>query len=549
MKQNSNVHLMWKSVFLLAAPMVVPAPLIHAADKPSNMSAQNVLFIMTDQQRFDALGIAGKYPFLKTPNLDALAKTGAYFTNAYTQCAVSGPTRSAILTGLTVEHTRVYTNELTHKDPVKNNFTTDKTFDQILSSHGYYTEYHGKWHAPIGWTDCYAHFPYTTPKNRPYAYKLDEFKDFEGIVDDEDYEEEVQVTDIHDKFFKRKYRPNPIDRRVLRAQNRDKLSQEELKHRKHSQPDNHGKLLLNDEKSLTAYQAKLCMDALNRAKKSKKPFSITVSFNFPHAPMLPTPKYYNMYSVEDMPVPASIYDRMIDSPYQKANGRQHLPEYGNPTLIKYMMSEYFGLVTEIDDYVGKIIEELERLKLRDNTLVVFISDHGEMLGAHGMREKNVFYEESAHVPMILNHPKHITPRIVHDKVGTISLFSTILDYLNIPHETRDSESLIPLLEGRTLKHDFVVTEWLYHNVKTQPSHMIVKGDWKLFLSCSPESVVPAVLYNLKDDPYEMNNLIGKHSSNRNKYLSRARALKDDIVVWLQEQQSEYAAPMQSVIIE
>ncbi|MCK4748173.1 MAG: sulfatase-like hydrolase/transferase, partial [Bacteroidales bacterium] len=81
--------------------------------------------------------------------------------------------------------------------------------------------------------------------------------------------------------------------------------------------------------------------------------------------------------------PVSLSDNMQNSPYKKANGRLGNPEYSDPEKIKYMISNYYGLVKEIDDWVGKIIEKLDELGLTENTLVIFTSDHGEMLGAHG----------------------------------------------------------------------------------------------------------------------------------------------------------------------
>ena len=105
----------------------------------------NLLFIMTDQQRSDALSIAGN-TVLETPNLDRLAKQGAYFKNAYSPCAVCCPARSSVLTGHTVEKTRMRTNNLAYH-PKEKGLMTMPTFDEILSAEGYHCEYYGKWHS------------------------------------------------------------------------------------------------------------------------------------------------------------------------------------------------------------------------------------------------------------------------------------------------------------------------------------------------------------------------------------------------------------------
>ena len=105
---------------------------------------KNLLFIITDQQRYDAIAYAGN-TVIQTPNLDRLAEQGAYFKNAYTPCAVCGPARSSILTGSTVESTGVYSNSQTYYYEGEDVMTMP-TFDKVLSENGYRCEYYGKWH-------------------------------------------------------------------------------------------------------------------------------------------------------------------------------------------------------------------------------------------------------------------------------------------------------------------------------------------------------------------------------------------------------------------
>lgn len=115
----------------------------------------NVLFIITDQQRFVALSIAGNQ-VLKTPNLDRLVKQGVWFKNAYAQCAVCGPSRASILTGCTVENQGILTNSLAESGTKQSaTIMPQKTFDQILAENeGYHCEYYGKWHTPEFATSC-----------------------------------------------------------------------------------------------------------------------------------------------------------------------------------------------------------------------------------------------------------------------------------------------------------------------------------------------------------------------------------------------------------
>jgi arylsulfatase A-like enzyme len=246
-----------------------------------------------------------------------------------------------------------------------------------------------------------------------------------------------------------------------------------------------------------------------------------------------------MYPAEDMVPPVSISDEMENSPYKNANGRLGLPDFSDPEKIKYMISNYYGLVKEIDDWVGEILATLDKHGLTENTLVIFTSDHGEMLGAHGLREKNVFYEESAHIPLLMRFPGEIDEnRVVDGYVSHVDLFATVLDYLKIGDYNSDGESLRDLIEEKETKHgEYVVTEWNYRG-DISPNYMIVREGWKLMIPYSKSSKVINAMYDLNNDPYEMNNLLG---SNKEKELYRERAeeLRECLLEWLKKNNSKY----------
>lgn len=480
----------------------------------------NLLFIITDQQRFDALGMVGEFPFLQTPNLDKLASQGVFFERTYTQCAVCAPARATLLTGCTVENHGVYTNYYDNSM-----HTPMQTFDEILAENGYYTEYHGKFHDPIPMAACYEQIT-TSDDYFPY-------------LDNQSPAVPAQLGERIDPTFKRAYRMDPIDPLFGMAPDASLLD-DQGNPVVLIQPDQHGELLIPGEYSITSFQAENAIEAISRAKESGKPFSITSSFHFPHSPILPTKPYHGMYAIEDMQIPVSIGDEMTNSPYKHTNGRKFKPEYADPQKIKYMMSNYFGLITEIDDWVGKLLSTLEENGYEDNTLVIFTSDHGEMLGSHGMREKNVFYEESARIPLMMRFPKQIKPGTkVDNPVSNMHLYATILDYLGIDENVSDGHSLRPLIEGESSdKFDFVVTEWNYNLKDNEPNYMLVKGDWKLLIPYTPDSQVIDALYNLKDDPWEMNNLLGNNPG-KAKYQDQANELKNDLLRWLEAHHSTH----------
>lgn len=490
---------------------------------------KNLLFIIVDQQRYDALSIAGN-TILKTPNLDKLAQQGAYFKNAYTPVAVCGPARSCILTGTTINTNNVTTNKKTYyydEEPVM----TMKTFDEILTDKGYHAEYYGKWHVLTSHADIY--------KNKKKYSKNGKYMFEHGGQNHmyQDYLNEVfpkkapKKGELLDYFTKRPYTPDPMDVNYG-------LSYQQVKNNKKlSQPNYHGKSSIPKEHTITAFYAKKTMDAISRLKN--KPFSITTSFHFPHAPMIPSEPYYSMYNPKDMPVPVSINDNMENSPYINANGRKKLTQFADREKIKYMISNYYGLVTELDFWIGKIMNTLEETGLSENTLVIFTSDHGEMLGAHGMREKNVFYEESSHIPLIIKMPSQIKKETkVDGYVSNVDLFATIMDYLQIGNYKSDGESLRDLIENKETKHgEYVVTEWNYRG-PTSPNYMIVKDGWKLMIPYTEDSKVLNTLYDLNLDPHEMNNLLGKNP-NRNKYEKKAKELRSKLLEWLKKNKSKH----------
>jgi len=517
--------LLWGNIVLIGL-------LLNINTYAQAQSKPNLLFIITDQQRFDALSVAGN-TILKTPNLDRLANQGVWFKNAYTQCAVCGPARATILTGCTVENHGILNNDLADSGtPQSSTVMPQKTFDQILSeNYGYHCEYYGKWHSPEFAASCYENPVKVSLSGRSVFGSNGDIRFYKDNYLNQAFPKPALKTgELYDTFTERPYMPNILDKRYGMTQ-----TQVDNSGIAYAQPDLHGIISIPDENSLTAYRAKQTIEALERLKNTT--FSITCSFHFPHAPMLPGKSYSDMFPVNDMPVPFSINDPMSDSPYINSNSRTKNPEYSDPQKIKYMISDYYALVKEIDVWVGKILDKLDELGLSQNTLVIFTSDHGEMLGAHGMREKNVFLEESAHVPLMIRFPGGINPEtVVNGYVSNIDLFATILDFCGVTAPASDGRSLRGLIDGTDQTHGkYIVTEWLSSTDKV-PGYMIVKDSWKMFIPYSATSMVIDALYDLKNDPYEMTNLLGSNP-NKKLYTEKVNELHTDLVNWLKEHKS------------
>lgn len=526
-KHAANMN-MKDNLLSIAIPLLVIC-LWGCQPKPEKSTSKdpNLLFIITDQQRYDALSIAGN-DILKTPNLDKLAKSGAYFTNAYTPCAVCAPARASFLTGRTVENHGIVNNDLANgTNAIEADVMQMPTMDEILTDRGYVSEYYGKWHSPEFHSKVYQNPKLVTSNGESIFAHGGQGRLHRDYLDQHVPKGELKDGELWDTMTRRPYRPDPLDHTLSGDQGEGGRLQ----------PDLHGELLIPKEHTNTAYFAKEVMAAIERRKDQK--FSITASFHFPHAPMLPVKPYYGMYPPESIQPPMSIDDDMSNSPYRYANGRGNMPQYADPEMIKYMISNYYGLVAEMDDWIGQIVNKLDELGLRDNTMIIFTSDHGEMLGAHGMREKNVFYEESAHVPLMISFPGRIEENTqVSGYVSGLDLFQTVMDYLQVDSVQSDGTSLRGLIEGTDRDHgQYVVTEWDYRG-DVESNYMIVKDGWKMMIPYSTRSTVPNALYNLNEDPYEMDNLLAGELRDK-KYVMKAEELRTNLLEWLTKNGSRH----------
>ena len=497
---------------LLGVYLSALAPVL-SAEKPINL-----LFIMTDQQRWDAMSCAGN-PVIKTPNLDRLAAEGARFPKFYSSCPVCTPARTVILTGHALESNHVWSNANVTTSELPAEFLS---FDQVLLRSGYRGEYYGKWHVPYQLA-----LDYTRPvrwlngKAKPPGSKAD-------MSDSDAYREYVRKnvparTPQPGQHVQKNgvwpYTPIPLDENYGKPQP-DRPSQAEA----------YGRLDIPPEHSSAAYTAKEGLEALDRLKDG--PFTLTISLDPPHPPMMVSEPFYSMYPPDKIPVPASIADPRTNSPYADRAKTPSDALYRDPQNIRQMTSIYYGMISEVDQWVGKILTRLDELGLARNTLVVFTSDHGEELGEHGMHGKFVFYEGSVHVPLLLRLPGVIpATTVVTAPASQLDLFGTILDYLNQPGHPTEGHSLRPLIEGKESGAGRIaVSEWPAAQL---PGFMVTDGRWKLLFGRNATNKSLDALYDLQTDPHELNNLIGRNPD-REKSRSEALRMKGLLVDWLSE---------------
>jgi arylsulfatase A-like enzyme len=483
--------------------------LVSAADAPKK--PLNLLFIITDQQRWDAMSCAGN-KVVKTPNLDQLARAGARFTSFYSACPVCVPARTAILTGHDIEANHVLGND----DVRLENQPPFLSFDQILLRAGYHGEYYGKFHSPYKLAMDYSQPVRWLNGQRPPGSKADmsDADAFKKFLMEHSPKAPLQNGELVSRVGV--YHPIPLDQRYGKV-NPDKGSEGE----------SYGRLETPPQYSIVAFTGQEGLAALDRLKGA--PFTLTISFDPPHPPMIVSEPYYSMYPPKSIPVPLSINDPRTNSPY--INDRKANPErYRNPVNIQQMSSIYYGMVTEVDDWVGKILKRLDELGLAQNTLVIFTSDHGEMLGDHGMHSKMVFYEGADHVPLLMRLPGVIPPNtVIQTPASHLDLFPTILDYCGKPGHESGGDSLRPFIEAPEKNVSrCVVSEWSSTKV---PGFMVTDGRWKLLYGREANAPSLDALYDLQTDPHELNNLIGNNPAKEKSRAEVAR-MKGLLVEWL-----------------
>ncbi|MHB1458453.1 MAG: sulfatase family protein, partial [Armatimonadota bacterium] len=181
-------------------------------------------------------------------------------------------------------------------------------------------------------------------------------------------------------------------------------------------------------------------------------------------------------------------------------------------------------------HVGRMLDALDELGIADRTLVIFSSDHGEMLGDHGLTQKFVPYQESIRVPLILRLPGKIPSGVVvSHPVNTLDIFATIFDYLELPCPDQEGMSLRPLIEsGANNYPDFTFTEMVNYTC-------FVSNEWKYVWYRSGwfgEADTVDVLYNLQDDPHEMTNLLGLNPD-RARWINKAKEIRSEMLAWME----------------
>lgn len=502
----------------------------------------NILFIMVDQLRFDYLGCAG-HSTIRTPNIDALAAQGVRFDRAYVQAPICGPSRMS-----------TYTGRYCHSHGATWNGTPLRIGEMTLGDHlrdaGMETYLCGKTHAvpDMKGLKRLGIDPQSTTGQRIAQIGFDVWERMDGEFPEALADKPSTYQDF------------------LRAQGYD--SPNPWHDFANSGEDENGNILsgwllensrqparIAKEHSETAWLTSRAIDFLDQA--SDTPWCLHVSYIKPHWPYVAPAPYHNMYGPDDIqPVIRSESEKTDAHPVLAAFQATRIGEtFSRGEVRDAAIPSYMGLVTEIDDQIGRLIAHLDDLGLRDETLIVFTSDHGDYLGDHWLGEKELFHDVSVRVPLIVVDPTKDADKtrgtVCDALVEAIDLAPTFVEYTGREPrgEILEGSSLKPLINGvETSVRDYVISEYDYcfkgvRKTLEQPIGdcrlaMIFDGRYKLIHA---EGFRP-MLYDQQTDPNELID-IAEHED----HAETRQRLTDELNAWYRKHHNKTMHSEQDII--
>ncbi|MHC4872462.1 MAG: sulfatase family protein [Planctomycetota bacterium] len=486
----------------------------------------NLLFIFTDQQRFDTLACYGN-DFIKMPNLNKLAEQSYVFENAYVTQPVCTPSRSSIMTGLYPHTNGCVKNNVFMKEETR-------TIAEMLDS-DYISAYMGKWHLGNERTPQHGFDKWVSTED---AYI--------GVP-----EGEPEISSNYTKFVTANgFTPDTNEPEGLHRLARTTSA---------LLPEKFTKAMF------TAYEASKFIE-----ENKDKPFCLYLNYLEPHTPFFSST--HGMYDPDDLPLP----DHFMESPDENQALVKQLNSryYMNSTLRHYDFRQeagwknaraaYYSLCTLVDKSVGEILQTLQDCGLEENTIVVFTSDHGCMQGDHAVAMKTLMYEECEKVPMLIKVPwLNKEEKRLQGSMSQVDLVPTLLELMGqVVPEYLEGDSLKPVLEGeKDLFDNDVFIEWNGANgrqflnagkkgthalgdsedeadpvkkilgdismeeaekIAAGPWRSIISSDrWKMNLSCDDK----CELFDLNNDPAELKNLYDEPEQQERIAELRARIIK------------------------
>jgi arylsulfatase A-like enzyme len=444
----------------------------------------NIIFILTDDQRFDALGYVGN-KLISTPEMDKLAQSGTYFENAMVTTPICAASRASILTGL-YERTHSYNFQTGN---IRDSYMAN-SYPTLLKNKGYHTGFFGK-----------------------YGVRYDHL------------DEQFDVFESYD--------------------------------RNGAYPDRRGyyyKTLGKDTVHLTRYTGQKALDYIDAADASQ-PFCLSLSFSAPHAHDNAEDQYFWQPGMDallqhmEMPGPELGEDKYFEAQPKFVrdgfNRTRWYWRYDTPEKYQHSVKGYYRMISGIDLEIGKIRERLKAKGLDKNTVIIFMGDNGYFLGERQLAGKWLLYDNSVRVPLIVFDPRLKEQKDSDVLALNIDVPSTILDLAGIrPPQGWQGKSLMPIIRKPTsnFDRDTVLIEHIWEFKNIPPSEGVRTKDWKYFRYVNDKSFEE--LYNLKDDPKEINNL-----AKDLKYVEKLKSFRKKTDNLILELSDEYSSGPSSLIVE
>lgn len=432
----------------------------------------NIIFILTDDQRWSALGHAGN-ELIHTPEMDRLAEEGAYFKNALVTTPICAASRATIFTGL-YERTHAYTFQT---GPIREEYM-ETAYPKLLKEAGYRVGFFGKYGV--------------------------NHKDLAGQFDEYDsYDRNGQFKDRRGFFYK---------------------------------------TIGSDTVHLTRYTGQQALDFIDQANP-EEPFCLSLSFSAPHAHDPAEDQYYWQDEVDPLLQGITIPDAdLSEDRYFEAqpeivksgfNRLRWTWRYDTPEKYQHSVKGYYRMISGIDLEIGKIRNQLREKGLDQNTIIIFMGDNGYFMGERQLAGKWLLYDNSVRVPLMVYDPRVKGHKDSEGMAANVDVPATILDLAGVPIPAAyQGKSLMPVIRGEEeLDRDTVLIEHLWNFENIPPSEGLRTADWKYFRYINDKSIEE--LYNLKDDPKEIDNLANdpQHAARvaafRKKLDSMGEALSDE----------------------
>ena len=475
------------------------------------MSRPNILLISSDQQRGDCLGIEGRK--VKTPHLDELARGGTRFTSAITSCVICQPARASILTGQLCRTHGVHDNGIDLDEEIG-----EAGFAGTLSKAGYDTALFGKAH--------FSTYHTFEPTGRPECLRSSANYDANTWFGPYMGFDHVEMFCVGHNWFLPEEPPAGLHYENWfyadgKGHEKNKLYGENATDTKGAAQTWSSKLPVAWHNS--TWTADRAIDYLKDPARKDAPFCAWVSFPDPHHPFDAPEPWAQLHRPEDVDLPENRTRTFEGRPWwheavltaEPSGKKEHaetrkaysrIQEQSDEQLREIIANTY-GQISLIDHQVGRMMIALQEAGLKENTIVVFISDHGDWLGDHGLILKGpMHYEGLLRVPMIWNGPGVPEGKVIEDPVSTLDLPTTFMALGEVqPQLTQHGSNIFPVVQGKEGR-EFALNEW-----ELLPTRAGVALSLQTVRTKTHKMTVDAQsgageLYDLAADPHELNNV-------------------------------------------